>query len=393
MNILSGLYGRATEVRRAWYGRHAERRRRLDRPVVSVGNLVLGGSGKTPIVATLARLLAAAGERPAVLSRGYGRRRGADGVVVVRDAERLLATPQQSGDEPYMLARALAGIAVLVSPDRYLAGRLAERRLGCTVQLLDDGFQHVQLERDVDLLVMAKADLDERLLPFGSLREPLAAARAADALLVAGDETDLQEITVRAGVAQAFRVVPHYQAVRPIAGQADLKVRLCDEAHVQDAGVEADLQVRLHDVRPPPGRPRAVAVAGIARPERFFRALRELGWDVVREIPFRDHHWFTARDVAAVEQAATGSGADVVITTEKDVPRLPPYVGRVPQAWEDERLRTRRSPGTIPWVYLPLEIAIEPADAFATWLAGRLAAARRRMREAQRHGEGGEAAA
>ena len=379
MTILSGLYGRATAVRRAWYGRHPERRRRLDRPVISIGNLVLGGSGKTPIVAALARLLAEAGERPAILSRGYGRRRGADGVVVVRDGERLRASPGESGDEPYMLARMLPGVPVLVSSDRYLAGRLAERRLDCTVHLLDDGFQHLQLARDVDLLVMARGDLDERLLPWGSLREPLAAARAADGLLVAGGEGDAQEVASRAGVPQAFRVVPRYHPVRPIGAQADLKVRRYEEPK---GG--ADLQVR------PSGR-RAVAVAGIARPERFFNALRELGWDVVREIRFRDHHWFTARDVAAVEHAAAESGADVVITTEKDVARLQPFVGRVPQASQDERLRTRRT--TIPWAVLPLEVAIEPADAFAAWLAGRLAAGRRRMHEARRSGAGGEVAA
>ncbi len=344
--MIGGLYGRATAVRRAWYGRHPERRRRLDRPVVSVGNLVLGGSGKTPIVATLARLLADAGERPAILSRGYGRRRSADGVVVVREADRLLATVEESGDEPYMLARMLPGVPVLVSPDRHLAGRLAERRLDCTVHLLDDGFQHLRLERDVDLLVMMRSDLDERLLPFGSLREPLEAARAADALLVAGEESEVRDVATQVGVAQAFRVVRRYH---------------------------------------PPSRPgRAVAVAGIARPERFFRALRDLGWDVAREITFRDHHWFTARDVAAIERAAAEAGAGTVITTEKDAARLETTVGRVPQAPDDERQRTRRPL----WTVLPVEAVIE--DSFSSWLAGRLAAARRRLHEARRGGEGGE---
>jgi tetraacyldisaccharide 4'-kinase len=155
LRFLSRLYGRAAQSRRAWYGRHPDRVRHLARPVISVGNLVVGGSGKTPVVDTIARLLLAAGEHPVILSRGYGRRRQADGVVVVSDGQSIRVPVEESGDEPQMLARALAGVPVLVSPDRYLAGCLAERRFGCTVHLLDDGFQHVQLARDINLLVMS----------------------------------------------------------------------------------------------------------------------------------------------------------------------------------------------------------------------------------------------
>ena len=350
MKILSGLYGRAMLLRRAWYAAQADRRRRLGRPVISVGNLVLGGSGKTPVVARLARLLAEAGERPAILSRGYGRRRAADGVVVVSDAERVLATPEESGDEPYMLARSLPGVPVLVSSDRHLAGRLAERRLGCTLHLLDDGFQHVRLERDVDLLVMSVADLEAQLLPFGRLREPLSAAHAADALLVAGGEADVETVAGRIGVAQAFRVAPRYGTPRYVAG---------------DRSASGD------------GPRRALAVAGIARPERFVRALRALGWQIVGEKVFRDHHWFTSRDVAAIERAAAESGAEVVMTTEKDAVRCAgARLGRA-----------------IPWLYLPLDVTVEPADAFAPWLAGRLAAARRRLSLAGSGGDGDGVAA
>ncbi|MGH9257534.1 MAG: tetraacyldisaccharide 4'-kinase [Vicinamibacterales bacterium] len=331
--MISELYGRATQYRRAWYGRRPHRTRQLDRPVISVGNLVVGGSGKTPLVAALATLLAAAGERPAILSRGYGRRQRADGVVVVNDGERVRATPAQAGDEPYMLAQALPGVPVLVSPDRYLSGRLAECRLACTVHLLDDGFQHVQLARDVDLVVMARATLDERLLPFGALREPVVAARAADALLVTGSDTDVEEISARLAVHTAFRVVSRYDAPRMMATSEN----------------------PVHELR---GR-RAVAVAGIARPERFFTALRELGWDVARELAFRDHHWFTPRDIDAIRRAAVETGADVVITTEKDAVRLPVHTG-------------------MPWAVLPLQLLVEPPDRFGAWLAGRLAAARRR---------------
>ncbi len=345
MNVLGGVYGHATALRRAWYGRHPERTRRLERPVVSIGNLVVGGSGKTPLVATLARLLAAAGERPAVLSRGYGRRDAPDGVVVVSDGDRVLAPPERSGDEPAMLAYALPGVAVLVSRERYLAGCLAERRFGCTVHLLDDGFQHLQLARDADLLVVSAADLGERLLPGGRLREQLEAAQAADALLVPGTNAEVDAVRRRTGVETAFRVTARYHTPQLITDDPQ--------------GVGADVSAR------PPARP-VLAVAGIARPERFFAALRALGWTIGRELVFRDHHWFTPRDISRIEQAAFSAGANLIVTTEKDAARLSPSLVTAPPAW----------------AVLPLELVVEPADQFASWLAGRLAAARRRRIEA-----------
>jgi tetraacyldisaccharide 4'-kinase len=338
LNLLSGLYGRVTELRRAWYKRHPHRRRRLARPVISVGNLVVGGSGKTPVVAALATLLSSSGERPAILTRGYGRRLTADGVVVVSEGRGVLEAAARSGDEPQMLARALSDVAVLVSPNRYLAGRLAERRLGSTVHLLDDGFQHVQLERDIDLLVLSAADLEERLLPIGRLREPLRAARGADAVLISGTEEEAGAVAARLGGTTAFHLVARYGAPRlihpfgsPWTGQ---------------------------------GR-RVLAVAGIGRPNRFFEVLRGEGFEVVREMGFRDHHWFGDRDLKSMQRAATASQADVIITTEKDAMRL---------------LNTRPdalAPHVI--VFLPMKISIEPRERFAAWLQERLALARARV--------------
>ena len=157
--MLSALYAHAAARRRRWYDRRPQRRRRLARPVVSVGALAAGGSGKTPLAALVAELLRDAGERPAVLSRGYGRRNGA-GVVVVRDPDGVRAGVDAAGDEPRMLAERLDGVSVVVSRDRYRAGRLAETRLGATVHVLDDGFQHLQLARDLDLLLVRADELE-----------------------------------------------------------------------------------------------------------------------------------------------------------------------------------------------------------------------------------------
>jgi tetraacyldisaccharide 4'-kinase len=304
--------------------------------VISVGNLVVGGSGKTPVVAALARLLRDAGMRPAVLSRGYARRTRSDGVVVVSDGERVLVGVDSSGDEPQMLARALPRVPVLVSPDRHLAGTLAIRQFDAGVLLLDDGFQHLQLERTVDLLLASPADVAEDTLPLGRLREPLAAARSADAVLVHGDAGVAEQLARTLGVGAAFTVAPRYGALRPLA-----------------AG-------------PPAGNDgRVVAVAGIARPERFFTALREHGHEVVRTVTFGDHHWFTRKDLDRIATVARAAGATSIVTTEKDAMRLEPLVrtGRWPSSGDAARLA---------WSVLPLDVEIEPRDRFIPWLQARL---------------------
>jgi len=308
--LLSGAYGRVLLMRRAWYARPG-RRRRLNHRVISVGNLSLGGSGKTPVVAALARLLQERGERPVILTRGYGRREVTEGVLVVSDGQRVLEPVSRSGDEPQLLARTLSGVPVLVCADRYIAGLFAERHFGVTVSILDDGFQHVQLERDVDLLLVSPADLDDRVLPSGRLREPLTAAQCADAVLVPGIDEDGAQVAAALGHHSAFRIVPHYGALA-------------------NGG-------------------RVLAFAGIARPERFFNALRSLGYDVARELTFRDHHWYTARDRETIQSAARETNASLIVTTEKDAVRCDFDVA-----------------------VLPMTVSIEPAADFESWLMGRL---------------------
>jgi tetraacyldisaccharide 4'-kinase len=302
----------------------------LRRPVVSVGNLSVGGTGKTPIVAHLAQLLLKHGERPSILSRGYGRRKPRDGVTVVSDGSSVLAGVGSAGDEPLMLARALPGVPVLVGASRYLSGWLAEEQLGASVHLLDDGFQHFELDRDVDLLVIDERDLSDRPLPSGRLREPLTMAAKADAALVnAADDTAAERVASGLRLSTWFRVERKLGMPSLIAG---------------------------------PGRPttdRVLAVAGIACPERFFADLVTAGWNVVGTLRFPDHHPFTNRDVRRLADEASAAGA-IVMTTEKDAVRL-----------------AARELGTLAVAAVPLTVSIEPAPLFAAWLLGRLRAARR----------------
>jgi tetraacyldisaccharide 4'-kinase len=307
-------------MRRSWYERHPQSRRSLDRPVISVGNLSVGGSGKTPIVAALARMLLDMGQRPAILSRGYARRRATDGVVVVSDGNRVLEPVENSGDEPQMLARALPGVPVLVCADRHLAGRLAEKRFDATVMLLDDGFQHLALGRNVDVLVMPASDLDDAVLPSGRLREPLDSASSADCVLVPGSLEDMSRVAATFDRMPVFRVTNHFGSVQGLDASA-------------------------------PSGTRVVAVAGIARPERFFTTLREQGFEIVRELRFPDHHWFSSDDLDRIRTIAKDTSADLVATTEKDAVRVAPQSG---------------------WAVLPMTAVVEPPGLFSSWLRERL---------------------
>jgi tetraacyldisaccharide 4'-kinase len=331
---LSQAYSAAAAWRRAWYARHPSRRHRLMRPVISVGNLRVGGSGKTPIVEHIARLLADHGERPAILTRGYGRRRNADGVTVVSDGVAVRAGLDVAGDEPLMLAQALPGVSVLVGADRYLSGLLAERRLGATVHVLDDGFQHLELERDVDLLLVSEDDLADQPLPAGRLREGLAAGAAADAALItAGYDTAAERIGRAFHISPVFRVTRTIGAPRMVAGARDTVVV--------------------------PSASRVFVVTGIARPDRFAADISSVGWDIAGMMEFRDHHPFSAGDVKRIAAAAHAAGSAIVLTTEKDAVRL-----------------AACDLGDLPVAAVPLHVGVEPADGFRDWLLDRLESSR-----------------
>jgi tetraacyldisaccharide 4'-kinase len=349
-SALSRLYGRLARARRSAFETTPDKRRRLTRPVISVGNLVVGGSGKTPVVARVAALLAEAGERPAILSRGYGRRVQEPGVVVVSDGQRLLADLDRAGDEPLMLARLLDGVGVFVSASRAEAGVVAEEQYGATVHLLDDGFQHLPLARDVDLVVVSPHDLEgEQLLPAGRLREPVETVRRADALLVTGATlVEARALAARWDVPKAFTLARRAAVPRTV------------EPYGAAPRVPRDAPV--------------LAVAGIARPERFFDDLTADGWRVVDRLAFRDHHRFTRADVAEIAARVKQSGAALALTTEKDVMRLLPW---------------RPLPMPVAWV--PLTVSIEPDEDFRLWLLWRLAEARA-AGDARDAGDAGDAA-
>ena len=248
----------------------------------------MGGTGKTPVVAAIAKWLADQGHRPSILTRGYGREDAVDGVVVV-DRSTPVA---RSGDEPLMLARQVPGATICVSPDRYLGGVLAEK-LGCTVHILDDGFQHIELARDLDILVTTIGEIPNgRVIPAGRLREPKDAAARAHFLVVTG-------ATAGAATAEAWTL-----------------------GISQACGARRTLGSAISNQQSVVSSQNVVAVAGIAHPDKFFTSLREAGYNVVDSIAFGDHHRYTAADLSAIEAKMKHAGADAVLTTDKDAVRF-----------------------------------------------------------------------
>jgi tetraacyldisaccharide 4'-kinase len=274
VNPLTELYGAVTSLRNTLFDRGVLSSRRLEQPVVSVGNLSVGGSGKTPFVIALGELLKARDIRFDVLSRGYGRK--TRGVLVVESDGKA----SDFGDEPLLIARRL-GVPVIVGESRYEAGRVAERKFQSQLHILDDGFQHRSLARDFDIVMVTERDVFDKLLPSGRLREPLPSLARADA------------IVLPRGLPLESRML-----ARKLFWRIERELLLTN----------------------PPSRP--VVFCGIARPEQFFTQVRAAGITPAAEIIFRDHHAYDLDDIQALIRASRDSQADGFLTTEKDAINL-----------------------------------------------------------------------
>ncbi|HZD96209.1 MAG TPA: tetraacyldisaccharide 4'-kinase, partial [Candidatus Sulfotelmatobacter sp.] len=263
MNPFSGLFGAGVAIKNAFYDRGALKAQKLERPVVSIGNISVGGSGKTPFVVALGELLKQRGIAFDVLSRGYGRS-STEIAVVEPDG-----SPERFGDEPLLIARAL-NVPVIVGADRFRAGVMAENKFSSQLHLLDDGFQHRRLRRDFDIVLVPEKDLEDSLLPAGRLREPVSSLRRADALVLF-HQASLPEVNTR--IFGARRVVT-----------------------LEQIG----------------GKP--VVFCAIARPLQLFDAIKELGQSITGQRTFRDHHRYSQADIDGLLRLRQAAGADAFIT-------------------------------------------------------------------------------
>ena len=306
------LYELVVRARVAAYRNNLLKTHRLNAPVISVGNLTVGGTGKTPCVAFIAATLRDAGHRAAILSRGYKRQTTVR--VEVSNHKQILCSPAESGDEPYLLAQSCPGVRVVVDRDRVAAGRWLESQapvsdfgLPVSVFILDDAYQHLRLARDLNLLLVdATEPLSEaKMIPFGRLREPLSELRRADAVIVTRsnrlkDRTELIETIKRI----SRPGVPIFFADHRMTGLRNLQSgEVC----------------RLLEFS---GR-KVAAVCGIAKPDRFNDDLNRAGLHIALRKDFSDHHRYSAAEFAAIVREAEAANAEAIVITEKDATNLP----------------------------------------------------------------------
>lgn len=280
MRTLSTIFTAGVNIRNALYDRRMLKVNRLARPVVSVGNISVGGSGKTPFVIALGEILKQQGASFDVLSRGYRRRSSAMALV---DPQ---GKPEQFGDEPLLIARKLQA-PVVVGADRYQAGLWAEKNLDTKLHLLDDGFQHRRLHRDFDIVMLPASDLHDFPLPLGRLREPVASLHRADAAVMP-EEASAEDVAL----ARSCMKEPH---------------NLWNARRVLEIDQMAG---------------KAVAFCGIARSEQFFSQLRSLRIELAATIAFSDHHHYSSRDIDRLLRSKAENGGECFVTTEKDLINL-----------------------------------------------------------------------
>jgi len=298
--FLSFPYGWAVRLRILFYSLGLLNTKHLPCPVISVGNITAGGTGKTPLVMALAKGLMDRGIPVAILSRGYKRKKASG--PLVSDGQTIFLSPEESGDEPFLMAKTLKDIPILIGKDRFINGQMALQRFGVHGLLLDDGYQHLQLHRDLNILLIDShiGFGDDYLLPRGILREPLTYLQRADLFLLTKVEhpeaCQYLEAKLRQLHPSSQVFHSHYEPLDLIGPEGEWK--------------------ELNSLK---GK-KVLALSGIANPTSFCSLLRKCGAEIVREAIFPDHHLYTADDLTLIQEK--GKGVDWVVTTGKDMVKL-----------------------------------------------------------------------
>lgn len=314
------LFGIASRLRASLYKRGVLRRFWPGCLVISVGNITVGGTGKTPVVETFARALAQGGRKVAIISRGYKarspswrwrwrNRRWGRGPKVVHDGTQLLLGAREAGDEPFMLARNLENVVVITDPDRVRGSRFAIKEFGVDTIILDDGMQHLRLQRQIEVvLIDATCPFGyERLLPRGLLRESLRGLRRATHIFI----TKARDIDVQP-------IVARIRSINPTA-----EIIACYYEPVALINLHTGENVPLDEIN---GR-NAFIVTGIAQPDGFVALVKDCGAIIQRVLTFPDHHRFRRAEIEEIYAAAAKMCADAILITEKDSVRFPRRAG------------------------------------------------------------------
>jgi tetraacyldisaccharide 4'-kinase len=321
------IYEMAVRLRMVLYEYEYLRPQALEKVVISIGNITLGGTGKTPLVEYIARYLSEENMDVGILSRGYKRKDSSRDQVVVSDGEQILVSVEEAGDEPYMLAQKLKGVKIVVGADRYRSGLFAEKELGCEVLILDDGFQHLSLKRDLNILVLDATDPfgGGEMVPYGKMREPIYAVRRAQAIVVTRADRPFDQEMLDNVLTGLGLNVPIIYAYHDIVGLREFAT-----------GKVAPLRTL--------NRARVGIVCAIGNPQIFIEDLQAYQAEIVSEHTFTDHYRYSQADIDRVVSEAKAAGASFLATTEKDAVKmsglsfgdLSVYIIEIKTQFEDE---------------------------------------------------------
>lgn len=312
-SILAGIYSCSVRIRLKLYATGLKQSRKLDTPVISIGNIVLGGTGKTPFTIYLCQMLLNAGLKPAVLSRGY-RGTAEKRNLLVSNGKEVLCSPTESGDEPWLMAKKFSGVPVAVGGVRYKSASLcqADPTLNPDIFVLDDGFQHIQLQRDINIVLIDATSPfgGEYVVPRGILREPLSSLERADAFVVTRTHLEGED---------RDRIRSRLNGYSPLAPVFFYSHRLSGFSPV--SGTENNDGPSASCAGDPPGS-NSFVLAAIGNPLQFIRDLENLGLNISGQALMRDHHPFSQQELGRVMEEFEDSGAEFIVTTEKDAVRL-----------------------------------------------------------------------
>jgi tetraacyldisaccharide 4'-kinase len=322
LSLLASIYGKVADLRNRLYDSGVFESFDLGAPTISIGNITAGGTGKTPLVAHVAKCLAAGGQKVCILTRGYGRK-DAKNRVLVSDGEQILASPAEAGDEPLELAQKLIGKAIVIADaDRVSAADWAKRKFGATAFVLDDAFQHRKVRRDLDIVCIDATDPfgGGKMLPAGRLREPLSNLNRTDMVVITRANLAKDISDLRFEISELNAAAAIFTAKNDLKNVARLEEFL---AKIQRTQREVkDITRALPLAETAPKSTSTVAFCGLGNHENFFEQLRREKFSVAAGKTFRDHHIYTQKDVIEIEAIAREKGAEMLITTAKDAVKL-----------------------------------------------------------------------
>ena len=315
--MFSRLYGTIVEARNSLYEKGIFKSFSLGVPVVSVGNITVGGTGKTPLVALVAQVLAESGEKVCIISRGYGRE-NPKSRVLVSDGENILADAKQAGDEPFELARKLLGKAIVVADaNRVSAGNWAREKFGITAFVLDDAFQHRKAKRDLDIVTIDATNPfgNKKMLPSGILREPLKNLQRADAIVITRANLCTDVSNLKLQIKKYNSDCRIFVSENKISNLISVKKF---PAKAQGSQSSEEKQKTKNEGQ----RTKAIAFCALGNPNNFFEQLKQENFDLIETHKFPDHYFYKKEDIEKVEQKAWKSGAEILLTTAKDAVKL-----------------------------------------------------------------------